>query len=269
MSTTDAPVPESPWPSAPPGSPGLKMGFPGAHEMVLPARRFSHRAMIVLLGAGLGVLTLTLVVVALLATPGPAPYCKPLKCQGPPVRPPHGGVTGQSVHGPALENGTLYTNSQGFSLRYFPQPRVQTNSYGIGLTYYFNGGTAYLIVEGGPAKGTSPESAVADYINQYFPNAQPVYQLPDPLIGYHPAFGEAFDVQPASTSGSTQTIRLIVCAAAYNGFGILVIADGNLLPTVTSKSNIFNGHPSPANLILAYFYGTDSLMDSITFPGGG
>jgi len=245
------------------------MGFPGAHEMASPARRFSHRAMIILLGTGLGVLTLTLVVVALLATPGPAPYCNPLKCQGPPVGPHKGGVNGQSGHGPAVESGILYTNPQGFSLRYFPQPTVQTNSYGIGLTYYFNNGTAYLIVLGGPTNGTSPESAVADYINQYFPSAEPVYQLPDPLIGYRPAFGEAFDVQPASSDGSTQTIRLIVSATAYNGFGIIVVADGNLLPTVTSKSTYFNGHPSPANLWLAYFYGTDSLMDSITFPGGG
>jgi len=266
VSTTDTPLPESAWPSAPPGAPGLKMGFPGAHEMASPARRFSHRAMIILLSAGLGVLTLTLVVVALLATPGPAPHCKPLRCQGPPVGPPSGGPTSQSGHGPPVVNGTLYTNQQGFSLRYFPQPKVQTNSSGIGLTYYFNSGTAYLIVLGGPAKQTSPESAVADYINQYFPSAQPVYQLPDPLIGYRPAFGEAFNVQPASSSGSTQTVRLIVSAAAYNGFGIIVIAEGNLLPTVTSKSNNFNGHPSPANLTLAYFGGTDALMDSITFP---
>jgi len=38
---------------------------------------------------------------------------------------------------------------------------------------------------------------------------------------------------------------------------------------VTSKSFWFNGHPSPANLNLAYFGGTDALIDSIRFPGGG
>jgi hypothetical protein len=223
---------------------------------------------VLLLGAGLGVLTLALVVVALLATPGPAPYCNPLKCQGPPVGPRQGGLNGQGVHGPALTDGTLYTNSQGFSLHYFPEPSVQTNAYGIGLTYSFTSGTAYLNVLGGPENGTSPETAVADFINQYFPSAEPVYQLPDPLIGYRPAFGEAFDVQPASSDGSTQTARLIVAAAAYNGFGIEVVAYGTLLPTVTAKSGWFNGHPSPANLNLAYFYGTDSLIDSITFPAG-
>ena len=269
MSSAETPFPEVPWPCAAPGAPGLKMGFPGAHELASPAGRFSHRGMILLFGIGLGVLTLVLVVVALLATPGPAPYCNPLKCQGPPVGPPRGGVNGQGVHGPPVENGTLYVNPQGFSLRYFPEPAVQTNAYGIGLTYSFNSGTAYLNVIGGPADGTSPETAVADFVNEYFPSAQPVYQLPDPLIGYLPAFGEAFDVQPASSDGTTQTARVIIAATSYNGFGIVVVAYGSLLPTVTSKSAWFNGHPSPANLNLAYFYGTDALIDSITFPGGG
>jgi hypothetical protein len=45
-----------------------------------------------------------------------------------------------------------------------------------------------------------------------------------------------------------------------------VVAYGTLLPTVTSKSDWFNGHPSPSNLNLAYFYGTDALINSITFP---
>ncbi len=274
MSTTDAPLPESPlpespWPSAPPGAPGIKMGFPGAHEKAIPAHRFSHRAMVLMLGAGLGVLTLILVVVALLATPGPAPYCNPLKCQGPPVGP-RNGANGQAVHGPPVVQGTLYTNAQGFSLRYFPQPTVQTNAYGIGLTYDFRyGGTSSLFILGGSAGGSTDESVVAGYVNQNFPSAQPMFQLPDPLIGYLPAFGEAFNLQPASSDGSTQTARILVAASTYNGFAIVVAGYGNLLPTVTSKSFWFNGHPSPANLNLAYFGGTDALIDSIRFPGGG
>jgi hypothetical protein len=222
--------------------------------------------MVVLLAAGLGVLTLTLVVVALLATPGPPAYCNPLKCQGPPVGQPRKGVNGQGAYGAAVVDGTLYTNPQGFSLRYFPQPTVQTNSSGIGLTYSFKSGTAYLDVFGGSENGTSPEAEVQSFVSRNLPSAQPVYQLPDPLIGYHPAFGEAFDVQPASSDGTTQTARVLVAATAYNGFGIIVVAYGSLLPTVTAKSDWFNGHPSPVNLNLAYFFGADALVNSIVFP---
>ena len=82
---TDAPWPATPWPTAPPGAPGLKIGFPGAHELASPTHRVSHRAKVLLLVGGLGLLTVTLIVVALLATPGPAPSCSPLTCQGPPI----------------------------------------------------------------------------------------------------------------------------------------------------------------------------------------
>ena len=125
VSTTDgdASLPDAPWPSAPPGTPGLKVGFPGAHELAGPTPRVSHRAKVLLLLAGLGVLTVLLVVVALVATPGPAPYCNPLKCQGPPIR--HPGLQ-QSAAGSPVAAGILYTNSQGFSVRYLSGAEVQT-----------------------------------------------------------------------------------------------------------------------------------------------
>lgn len=266
MSTADTPSPDSPWPAAPPGAPGLKVGFPGAHELASQAHRFSHRTMIALLAAGLGVLTLTLIVVALLATPGPPAYCPPLKCQGPPTGQPRNGVTGQNSAGPAVVSGTAYTSPAGFSLRYFPQPTVQTTTSGIGLTYAFNSGTASLDVFGGPAGQTTPQAVVQSFMSQNFPSAQAVYQMPEPLVGYHPGFGEAFNVQPASSDGSTQTARVLVIAATYNGFAVVVVAYGSLLPPVTAKSTFFNGHPSPANLNLAYFGGADALVNSIVFP---
>jgi len=268
VSTPNSPLPDSPWPTAPPGTPGLKVGFPGAHELASPARRFSHRATIIFLAIGLGVLTALLIVVAILATPGPAPYCSPLKCQGPPVLQPGKKLSSQqSAAGPPVVSGTPWTSPTGYSLRYVPEPQVTTSSDGIGLTYDFTAtGPAYLDVFGGSAAGTSPQSLVQQFVATNFPSAAPVYQIPDPLIGYHPAFGEAFNVQPASSDGSTGTSRALVAAATYNGFGIVVVAYGGLLPTVNTSSQYFNDHPSPANLYLAYFYGADSLMDSIVFP---
>lgn len=265
MSTTDSSPPNSPWPAAAPGAPGLKLGFPGTHELATPSRRVS-RAIILLLAGGLGVALL--VVIALLATPGPAPYCNPLKCQGPIIG--HPGVPTQSAAGPAEVSGTLYRSPTGFSLRYAPATVVQKTSNGINLTYEFTGpglGTGYLDAFGGSAGSSSDESLVEQLVSGLWgSNAQPVYQIPDPLIGYHLAFGEAFNVTPASSDGTTQTRRALVAAATDNGFGIVVVTVGPLLPTVNTSSKFFNNHPSPANVFIAYYYGTDTLMDSIQFP---
>jgi hypothetical protein len=53
-------------------------------------------------------------------------------------------------------------------------------------------------------------------------------------------------------------------AAIVNGFGITVIADGQLLAPVTDTSPFWNGHASPANLNIAY--GADETVNSIRFP---
>jgi hypothetical protein len=265
VSTTEPPTPDAtPWPTAPPGTPGLKVGFPGAHELAGPAHRLSHRAKLALLVGGLGVLTVTLVVVALLATPGPPPNCNPLtvNCQGPPI----GRTAGQSAHGAAEAAGTLYRNAQGFTVRYPPQPSVQTNASGIELTYDFNsGGVSSIEILGAPANGATAETAVDSFASQEFPDTQPVYELPDPLIGYQPGFGAAFNVQPASADGSTSTDQVVVSAAVQNGFVMVVQVVGTLLPTVDSKSPFFDGHPSPAGTNLAYFVG-DFIVNRIGFP---
>jgi hypothetical protein len=265
VSTTDEPSPEAPWPSAPPGVPGLKVGFPGAHELAGPAHRLSHRTKILFLLAGLAVLTLTLVVVALVATPGPAPYCSPLQCQGPPIG--HRGVTTtNAAHGAPVIDGTPYRNSQGFTVRYIPGAIVQNYPDGIRLNYdYVNGGASYIEVLGTTAQGLTGQTAVEQWASQEFGDTQPAYILPNPLIGYQPAYGAAFDVQPASTDGSTGTDQVVVAAAVHDGFVIVVQVEGTLLPTVTSNSPYFNDHPSPAGTNLAYFSG-DFIMNRITFP---
>ncbi len=262
--TIDSPPPDSSWPTAPPGTPGLKIGFPGAHELATPSR-LRHHAAIAILPAGLGVLLL--IIVALLATPGPAPHCNPLKCQGPPIGHPGQTVPTQSAAGPAVVSGAFYRSPTGFSLRYIAATRATATSDGINLTYAFNTvGTGWLDVFGFSAGQSTDVSLVQKLVDDNFPSAQPVYQMPDPLIGYHPAFGEAFNVAPASSDGTTQTSRALVAAATYNGFAVVVVAFGPLLPTVNTSSQFYDDHPSPANVYMAYFYGTDSLLNSIVFP---
>jgi hypothetical protein len=259
----DAPLSATPWPTAPPGAPGLKVGFPGAHELASPTHRVSRGAKVLLLLGGLGVLTVTLIVVALLATPGPAPSCRPLTCQGPPI----GHLGQQQSAAGADASGTLYKNSQGFTVRYPPQPEVQTDSGGIDLTYdYVNGGASSLEVAGASAQGATAETAVRNIAAREFPDTQPTYELPNPWVGYQPAYGAAYSVQPASVDGSTQTDQVVLVASVKNGFAIVVLEEGALLPTVTSHSAFFNGHPSPAGVNMAYGFG-DFIVNRISFPG--
>jgi hypothetical protein len=265
VSTTEPPTPgATPWPTAPPGTPGLKVGFPGAHELAGPGHRLSHRAKILLLIGGLGLLTFSLVLVALLSTPGPSPSCNPLSpnCQGPPI----GHLAGQSTHGVAETQGVLYRNAQGFTVRYLQGGQVQTSADGIDVAYDFNqGGVSSIQVVGGGANGATAESAVAGVAQQEFPDAKPAYELPDPLVGYQPGSGAAYNVQPASSNGSTATDQVVIAAGVQNGFVILVQVVGTLLPTVDSKSPFFNGHPSPAGTNMAYALG-DFIVNRIGFP---
>ena len=94
---------------------------------------------------------------------------------------------------------------------------------------------------------------------------EPTYALPDPWVGYQPAYGAAYSVQPASADGSTQTDQVVVVASVKNGFAIVVLEEGALLPRVTSNSPYFNGHPSPARVNMAYGFG-DFIVNRIRFP---
>lgn len=98
-----------------------------------------------------------------------------------------------------------------------------------------------------------------------FPDTQPSYELPGSVIGYQPGFGAAYSVQPASADGSTRTDQVVVVAAVKNGFSLIVLEDGALLSTVTSSSPLFNGHPSPAGVNMAYGVG-DFIVNRIGFP---
>jgi hypothetical protein len=146
-------------------------------------------------------------------------------------------------------------------------PQVSEAANGIELIYPFpsdEGGEGQLTIIGSPAGDTTPQGIVQNVVNQIAPGAQPVYQVPGALVGYQLGVGEAYNVQPVSSAGSTQTDRLIVLAAIKNDFGIAVILEGQLLPDVGPQSVFWNGHSSPANLNVAYV--GDETVNSITFP---
>ncbi|MGA3352729.1 MAG: zinc ribbon domain-containing protein [Acidimicrobiales bacterium] len=273
--TSGAPAapPEAPWPTAPPGAPGTQTGFPEVHEKAQHGHRVSHAATLALFAAGLAVLTVILVVVAVIApAPPPAP-CPPLGCQAPPI----GAVGTQSETGSRaaseVAQGRLYTNSQGFTVHLYPfpgttiYPGVSTAADGITLSFPFKssyGGTSDLAVVGEPDAGATPQQIVNDEVSQIAPNAQVQFQMPEAYVGYWPGYGEAFETQVPNADGHSATYELVVMAAVRGGFGIAVVASGELLSRVTPGSTWWDGHPSPAAISVAYL--GDGTVNSITFP---
>jgi hypothetical protein len=256
---------EAPWPTAPPGQPGLKIGFSEA-PATTHAPRPRHRRMLLPLLVVLAVVALVFVLVAVVAPPSPPAPCAPLACQGPPVG--RGNGVESAISAPPVRNGVPYDNHQGFSLRYQTsggEPSVKTDSDGITLTWdLVNGSQTTLQVIGQPAGGTSAQGLVQTIATQIAPGAAPVYVLPGAMVGYVPGYGEGLNVQNASSDGSTSTVRVIVMAAVQNGLGVAVVAVGPLLPPVTPSSKFWDGHPSPANVAAAYL--ADPVINRITFP---
>jgi hypothetical protein len=264
VSTSDEQPPQTPWPTAAPGSPGLKVGFPGAHELALPTHRLSNRAKVALLLGGLGFLTLTLVIAALLATPGPTPTCNPLTCQGPPIGTP---LPKQSILGSAEMSGTLYRNSTGFTVRYPSVVSVKTGTSGITLSYDFeNGGPSSMAIVGAPTNGATAETSVSSIASQEFGDTSATYIVPGMLIGYHPGFGAAYTIQRASADGSTATYQVVLASAVQHNFVITIqIVGTQVTPPTSPTSPFWNGHASPAGTNLAYAFG-DFVVNRIGFP---
>ena len=262
---SDLPPEAAPWPTAPPGEPGTPIvGFPDGRAYAPHAARVSHVRMIILLGIGLGVLAAILIVVAVIAKPGPGGTCGRFGCQEPPTTPK------LTSAGPAVTSGTPYSNAQGWGLDYYNipfAPTVAASSAGIEFTYDFAakyGGTALVYVIGGSDGGDSDSTLINDVLSQAAPNAQLAYDEPQPLVGYEPGEGATFNDEASSSDGSTVNEQLIVDVAEVNGFAITVVVEGQDIGNVTTKSPFWSDHPSPAQVNVAYFL--DPMVNHIRFP---
>lgn len=260
----------TPWPTAPPGPRGVPISFPQSPVAPSAGRRLTHRVLLALLVAGVAVATAVFVIVAVVATPGPPPPCPPLHCQAPPL---HGDDITSGSGGAAVGGGRPYGFADGFSLRVYPLPgsstlpAVSVTRSSVTLSYPFIdslGGTATLTVVGGADRGVTPERLVQDEVAQIAPNAAARYVLPRAYVGYWPGYGAAFTTQVASSNGSAATVELIVLAAVHDGDAVTVTAAGRLVG-VGPRSKLYNGHPSPAGVSVAYVSG--ETVNSITFPG--
>jgi hypothetical protein len=238
--------------------------------------------MVALLLAGLTLLTLVLVLVAKVAPPAPPAPCNPGNCE----HPPHGRVVSgapQALPGPALYGSEVtYTSPTGFSLRYWPRfgPSGNTNQDQVVPTYYkqgiklsfevssSSGSSPFLEILGARYSGSAADLVVAE-IQDVAPGATLAYTVPGAWVGYEPGFGEAFDYEPPFSFTSAGEERIIVLASVVDGFAVVVVASGSLLSPVGPNDFWWDGHPSPADLSVAYLADGPAggeIVNSIQFP---
>jgi hypothetical protein len=147
-------------------------------------------------------------------------------------------------------------------------PGVSTSSDSVTLSFPFKasyGGTSYLGVIGQRDAAATPEHIVNDVVSQVAPNAQLEFVMPQAYVGYWPGYGGVFETQVPSGDGHSIDYELVVMAAVRDGFGIAVVASGEMLKRVTPGSTWWDGHPSPSDISVAYL--ADGTVNSITFPG--
>ncbi|MDQ1699086.1 MAG: hypothetical protein QOG34_949 [Frankiaceae bacterium] len=238
------PPPPPPPPAAPPPPPpaSVVMPYPVAPTTAVP-RRLSHQKMLYLLAGGLGAVGVLLAVIAIIARPSPS-NCG-LTCYRPPT-------------GPPVQAGHPYTSSQyGFSLTYFDVPgagKVTPASQADNLTLDY-GKAGLLQFKGVASNGQTPQQVVEAWVAAHLPDAQQSYVVPNASVGYQLGYGAAYDVAPQDGSGSANPTRVIVCAAVKGNVAVLAIVIGEYRKF--SFDGLNDGHPSPADMIAAFFADPD------------
>ena len=195
-----------------------------------------------LLTLGLWVLTLvtvmmTLAIIDQRVPDVPTRYVCPPDCGRPP--------TGQ----PVATNPRFTAPDGSFSVSY-PAPgaaySVATGSDGVTATWTGgDGGTLRLFSQ--PAAGRDPQEIAGELIEDAFPGATKVYELPNATVGYHLGYGEVADFRPM-TGGETGRIRVIMIVAVKNDLALIAGAAG---PFREFTPSFGPGPPSPANLQIA------------------
>lgn len=113
---------------------------------------------------------------------------------------------------------------------------------------------------GEPAAGRSAHQIVDATQASIFPDANHVYSIPLPELGYVPGAGDVYEVQINPGSGSALTARVVIMVAERKGLAVGVYSVGPLYDTKHKP-----GHPDPAGTVYPYCW--DWITNSVTWPG--
>jgi hypothetical protein len=137
-----------------------------------------------------------------------------------------------------------------FSVSY-PAPSaaydVTTDDHGV-TAVWTGGDGGRMRLAGRPAGGRTAREITGGLIEEIFPDARLVYELPNATVGYQPGYGAAYDFRPLAASSKADLLRIIVVVAVKHDFALIAVAGG---PFREFTPSLGPGPPSPANLEIA------------------
>jgi hypothetical protein len=219
-----------------------------------PVKHTSHTKLIAVFVVGLLVIVGGFLLISKAATPANKATKCPPTCPQPPV--------GDPVV--AMPRFTAPDGS--FSVGY-PKPSkifgaAEMQTSGVLVPINAGDGGA-ILMQGGGAKGQTPEQVVTAFIRAKFPDARQAYIVPNALVGYQSGYGVVDDVYPQSTDGTYVHDRVVVLAAVKNDTSVLVAGIGPFHEF--APDGLTNGHPSGADLLVALVM--DPLVNDVEWKG--
>jgi hypothetical protein len=206
--------------------------------VLAPVHRTTDGRLLATTGAGLAVAVAAAVTVAALATPLRPRYTCPPDCGRPPI-------------GEPIDSNPRFVSEDGeFSVQY-PSPGAlyKATMYPDWVALeYVGGDTGTLDLWGEPATKRSPKQIIDKMIDDYYPDAAMVYEIPNAMVGYEPGYGAVYDEYPQDSSGQSTRLRLVALCAVKNDYALVASAIG---PYHEFTPDYGTGHPSAANLALA------------------
>ncbi len=138
---------------------------------------------------------------------------------------------------------------------------VTTDAKGVTAVWTAgDGGTMRLA--GRPAQGRTAGDIAQGLVDDVFPDARLVYELPNATVGYQPGYGAAYDFRPLAASSKADLLRVIAVVAVKNDFALIAVAGG---PFREFTPLFGPGPPSPANLQIAQDMG--KYVNSFSWRG--
>lgn len=165
---------------------------------------------------------------------------------------------------PVATNPRFTSADSAFSVSY-PAPSaaydVSLEANGVTATLTVgDGGTLQLFSQ--PAEGRNAEQIAASLMQDGFPDAVIVYELPNATVGYQPGYGVVANFQPLAASNQSDLLRVIVIVAVKNDLALVAAAVG---PFRQFTPSVGPGPPSPANLQIAQDMG--KYVNSFSWRG--
>lgn len=215
-------------------------------------RRTSHRRLLIVWVAAIGVVAAGLVTMSGALEKPSARYVCPPDCGRPPM--------GQ----PVTINPRFTAADGAFSVAYpavGSAYKVTTGDHGVVADLLAgDGGTMRLFSE--PAAGRTPKDIANSLVKKTFPDTKTAYEIPNAMVGYQSGYGLVADSWPQGSNASYSRMRVVVLVAVKNGLALIAGAVG---PYHAFGPDFGSGKPSAANLQLALDMG--KYVNSFTWRG--